>query len=298
MHHDEMEFGLERRLKELDPELHRRFADTVFAMQHALTRYQMLFPGYTDHTMLHSLSVIDFCNQLIGPARLLQLNADEIYVLLVSCYLHDIGMGISQRDYDEFSKTIDFGTYFENHSKTNTVAIIRDFHHEYSGAYIHKYAAFLELPSPEHTFAVAQVSRGHRRTDLFDEKEYPNDWAVPNGNTICLPYLAALIRLADEIDVAASRNMKMLYDIESIADLSERFYHILCEACQRLDITENAFIMVIRKDKQEMLGALQILQEKIEATLDLCRSAVQDRTPYTITQRRVDIQWLETGEFI
>lgn len=66
MENESFEFGMERRLKELDSDLHSRFRDTVFAMQHALTHYQRLFPSFTDHTNLHSLSVVDFCNQLIG----------------------------------------------------------------------------------------------------------------------------------------------------------------------------------------------------------------------------------------
>lgn len=82
------------------------------------------------------------------------MNADEIYVLLMGCYLHDIGMGISQKDYEEFRTQIDFGTYFEHNSQDDVSKIIRDFHHEFSGAYIRKYAGFLEIPSQEHLFAV------------------------------------------------------------------------------------------------------------------------------------------------
>ena len=37
-----------------------------------------------------------------------------------------------------------------------------------------------------------------------------------NGNKIHLPYLAALIRLADELDIAADRNLQFLYDAEMI----------------------------------------------------------------------------------
>ena len=72
---------MERRLRDLDPELHQRFTDTVFGLQYILSNYKLLFPAFTDHTELHSLSVIDFCNHLIGD-QIDRLNADEIYVLL------------------------------------------------------------------------------------------------------------------------------------------------------------------------------------------------------------------------
>ena len=75
------DFSLERRLKELDPNLHQRFADTVFALQRVLSNYKLIFPDFTDHTELHSLNIIEFCNRLIGD-QINKLNADEIYILL------------------------------------------------------------------------------------------------------------------------------------------------------------------------------------------------------------------------
>ena len=68
------------------------------------------------------------------------MNADEIYTLLTACYFHDVGMGISEKDYREFSPKIDFGQYFDTHSREDIPRIIRDFHNEYSGLFIRKYA--------------------------------------------------------------------------------------------------------------------------------------------------------------
>ena len=100
---DEHDYALERRLRKLDPALHRRFTDAVFALQHILSNYQLLFPQFTDHTELHSLNVIDFCNRLIGD-QIDIMSADEVYTLLLGCYFHDTGMGISEKDYIAFSK--------------------------------------------------------------------------------------------------------------------------------------------------------------------------------------------------
>ena len=210
------DFALERRLSELDKDLHQRLVDTVFALQHILSNYQLIFPDFTDHTELHSLNIIEFCNELIGD-QIDKLNADEIYSLLLGCYFHDTGMGISKKDFDIFSKQIDFGDYFETHYRNNYPEIVRNFHNEYSGLFIRKYAQFFDFPTESHLFAVMQISRGHRKTDLFNEEQYPNDLSIPNsGNKICVSYLAALVRLADEIDVTAARNSHMIYDLSKI----------------------------------------------------------------------------------
>lgn len=282
----EHDFVLERRLRALDPELHRRFTDAVFALQHILSNYKLIFPEYTDHTELHSLTVIDFCNRLIGD-QIDKLNADEIYVLLMGCYFHDTGMGISEKDYYRFSKEIDFGDYFLTHSIDDKPRTIRDFHNEFSGRFIKKYAEFFEIPSEEHIFAVIETSRGHRKTHLTDEKEYPIAFRVPNGSSVCLPYLSALIRLADEIDVSAARNPIILYDINSVVDPKQIIERKKHEAVRDLVITDDAFTLLIKTDDPDIIESLRIMVGKMQKTLDECREAVFNRTPYKITQDKI-----------
>ncbi|MBO6261154.1 MAG: hypothetical protein J6N95_00925 [Bacilli bacterium] len=283
------DFLLERRLKELNPHLHQLFSDTVFALQQILSNYQLIFPDFTDHTELHTLNVIDFCNGLIGE-QINKLNADEIYVLLLGCYFHDTGMGISHHDFDEFSKNIDFGNYFDTHERDNYPEIVRNFHHEYSGQFLKKYARFFEFPSEQHLFAVIQISRGHRKTDLYDQKEYPIDLKVPSGNTICLPYLAALVRLADEIDVTASRNSKAIYDLSKIVEEIDLIEFMKHEAVKDLEVEEKEFVMTVSTDNDAIYAKLNVLANKMKKTLDYCRDVVNARTPFRITQENVIIK--------
>ena len=286
---NQFDFALERRLKELDSDLHQRFSDTVFALQQILSNYKLIFPDFTDHTELHSLNIIEFCNQLVGN-QINKLNADEIYSLLVGCYFHDTGMGVSEKDFHEFSKQIDFGDYFLTHDKNNYPETIRNFHNEFSGLFIQKYARFFEFPSKEHLYAIIQISRGHRKTNLLDHEQYPLDLKAPNGNTICLPYLSALVRLADEIDVTASRNSKAIYDIHKITkeiDLIEFMKH---EAVKDLVIEEDKFIMKVSPKEDKMMESLMIIANKMQKTLDTCRKAVNGRTPFTITQEKVVVE--------
>lgn len=285
----EHDYAMERRLRELDPALHRRFTDAVFGLQHVLSNYKLLFPEFTDHTELHSLTVIDFCNRIIGD-QLERMNADEIYALLMGCYFHDTGMGISEKDYEAFSGEIDFGDYFETHSPEDKACVIRDFHNEYSGRFIQKYAPFFEIPSKEHLWAIIEISRGHRKTLLMDESAYPLALPVPGGSTLCLPYLAALIRLADEIDVAADRNSALLYDAESLTDGISILEHEKHRAIRELVVTRDAFTMLVKTEDEALADSIRQMAVKMQKTLDDCRQAVLGRTPYVITQERVLIR--------
>lgn len=283
------EFGMEMRLHQLNPELHRLFSDTVFALKNGLSSYKSIFPEYTDHTILHSMNVIRYCNQLVGD-QIIRLNGDEIYILLMSCCLHDSGMGITKKDLEAFSARINFGDYFRTHVGGSIPDMVRAFHHEFSGQFIRKYAELLEIPSAEHEWAIIQVSRGHRKTDLMDETEYPTDFRMPNGNKVCLPYLAALIRLADEIDVAADRNPTLLYGITTVTDKHQIIENKMVRAVRRLLVTDLDFTLVVYTEEDEIRAQILKLADKIQSTLDYCRTVVKNRTTYTITQEKVLIK--------
>ena len=154
---------------------------------------------------------------------------------------------------------------------------------------IRKYADLFDIPSEAHRQAIIQVARGHRKTDLLDEKEYPIEFFVPNGNAICLPYLSALIRLADEIDVAASRNPILLYDIKSLTDETQIIENKKVRAVRRLEIREDSFILYVDPSDRVILRLLYEMAAKMQKTLDTCRAAVLGRTPYVITQQRIEL---------
>ncbi len=286
---DTNSFALEFRLRELDRDLHKRFTDCVFVLQSILSNYKLLFPEYTDHSELHSITVIQFCNTLIGE-QLDRLNKNEIYVLLAGCYFHDTGMGITQKDFEAFSREINFGDYFEKHPDATPAEQIRDFHNEYSGLFIRKYAELFEFPSNAHLDAVIQVSRGHRRTNLKDESIYPLALPTPDGETICLPYLAALLRLADEIDVTAARNPRLLYDLETITDDHQLFEHKRHRAVRDLKIGRDAFELMIDDSDPAIFEMIRRMADKMQRTLDACRDAVNGRTPFEITQKEIRLR--------
>ena len=286
------DYSMERRLRDISPVLHGRFTDAVFGLQHVLSNYKLIFPEYTDHTELHSLNVIDFCNRLIGD-QIGKMNADEIYCLLMGCYFHDTGMGISLKDYEEFSTQINFGDFFDTHSRDDLPEAIRAFHNEYSGLFIKKYAEFFEIPSKEHLWAIIQISRGHRKTPLLDKEQYPPQFEVPGGNKVCLPYLAALIRLADEIDVAARRNTRLLYDLADIMDPIEIEEHKKLGAVKELLISDKDFTLIVSTDEPHVLEGVKKIAGKMQTTLDNCRETVAKRSNYVISQEKVIVSVLD-----
>lgn len=286
---ESFDYLMERTLKALDQDLHRRFKDTVFTVQNLLSRYKKIFPEFTDHTELHSLTVIDSCNRLIGEEQIKKLNKDEIYILLNACYLHDIGMGVSEKEYEEFKDHKVEEEFFKNHPDRSRMDFIRNYHHEFSGAFIEKYADLLEFPSPEHAYAIRQVVRGHRKCNLYDDIEFPRDYKLGNGHIVNLAYLSAIIRLADEIDVTASRNPELIYDISDLTTDIDILFGKRTAAVRSMNMTRDSFIHTAETDEKDVMRALDEMVKKMQQTLNYCRNVIASKSDFVLSQKKVEL---------
>lgn len=280
---------IEKKLAADDPKLSNLAAESAFALKKILKSYTAVFPDFTDHSMIHSLNVLDYCNRLIGEEQAAMLNADECYVLIMACYLHDTGMGISKNDYEEFSERIGFGDYFDTHDRKDMQRTIRDHHHEFGGLFAGKYRDLFEIPSDEHLFAIVQTVRGHRKTDLFDETEY-TDIQLAGGNVIHIPYLAAILRLADEVDVATDRVSDLLYDTSRLTQQRDIIAFGTHNAIRSVVITADTITLRVIEGGGEYMRQILELETKIEDTLRYCAAVCEQRTPFAIRQSRVVIE--------
>ncbi len=204
------DFALEKRLKELNPDLSKRYASCMSLFENMLKKYIVQFPDFTDHTLLHSMNVANYSNLLLGK-DVNKLNEDEIYCYLMAVAVHDVGMGVSESNFKEFKDFYNIQKFMAENPFMPHSSIIRDFHNDLSEAFVHKYYQILDIPDETYANAIGLIAKGHRKTNLFDETQYPNDFKVSSGNIIHLPSLSALIRLADEMDTCSDRNPDIIY---------------------------------------------------------------------------------------
>ena len=278
-----LEHGIERRLSRLSPELHGRYRDCVVISQRMLTRYENYFPDFTDHTVLHTLDILELCNELIGD-QLEKLSAEDLYVLMMGALFHDVGMGVSLADLEEFRQVLGFP---EPEDDTARAWAVRDHHQELSGLFLKKYGPILDLPNENYLHAVIQVCRGHRKTDLLDEAGYPPRLEVEPGKAVYLPYLAALLCLADELDIAAGRNISFLYDVEHMPSPRDRREFRKHIAIHRVDLEPERVVVHARTEDPEIRAGVRELCAKLLDKLLLCRRVAAERSPFVITQAGV-----------
>lgn len=166
---------LESALQEKVLELYQRFlAIRTTILTQLASRQQGLHD--TGAESIHLTAVQRNIGRLVPSAKIAQYNAIELFVLLVAVYLHDVG-------------------------KTQ-VADPEEQHHSAIGRKILvEHAQALNLEEPE-ALAIGYIIEGHGTEDINHLPEFKS--VAPYG-TIRIRYLAALLRLADDLDIAFTR---------------------------------------------------------------------------------------------
>ena len=286
------DYGIERRLAHLSPELHGRYRDCVVISQRMLCRYENYFPDFTDHTVLHTLDILALCNQLIG-SQLEKLTAEELYVLLMGALFHDVGMGVSVADFEQFRAVLGFPEPADDAARARAV---RNYHQELSGLYLEKYWHMLDFPNEAYARAIIQVCRGHRKTDLLDQTGYPPQFEVEPGKTVSLPYLAALLCLADELDIAAERNVSFLYDVDKMPSPIDRREFRKHMAIRRVELEPHQVVVYAWTEDPEIRAGVEEVTDKLRDKLLLCRRVAAERSSFVINQADVVLRMEQPEE--
>ncbi|MBO5474394.1 MAG: HD domain-containing protein [Lachnospiraceae bacterium] len=281
------EYGIEKRLRELNKDLHERYRNCVTVAGQILGRYENYFPDFTDHTLLHTLDILDLCNRLIGE-QITLLTDDDLYVLMMGALFHDVGMGVSYSDFEEFGRVLKIPIPANDEERAWAV---RDYHQELSGLYLKKYWRMFDLPNERYAHAVIQVCRGHRKTDLMDEAGYPVQYEVEQGKTVYLPYLAALLCLADELDISTDRNISFMYDVEKMPSARDRREFRKHMAIHGLELEPEKVVVRAWSMDQEIRDGVEEVCAKLKDKLLMCRRVAAQRSPFTISQEDVELIW-------
>lgn len=286
------DFLCEKRLRQTDTFLHTCFRNSIFAIDLLLTNYKNIFPFYTNHTFEHSEQVIRYCNSIAGEDIIHSLSPDEIYILLMGASLHDVGMGISETDFKEFYTDIPgLQSYMKRHPNEPIAEYTRVFHHLFSAAFIRKYCALFEIPSEEYLYCICQVVKGHRETDVSDLENYPSEFHLSNGKTVNLAYITVLVKLADELDVAADRNL--LFDYNSVnQNWSEK--QTMCYQCHNAikGLAVEKDKLILNYDTMDPTVEREILntKEKVDEVFAVYCKIVDQYTAYQRNIRQIVFQ--------
>jgi len=220
------------------------------------------------------MEVANLTNRLISN-KIDDLNAEELYILLMAALLHDIGMGYSAEDLEK-RQPAGYIEYRKNHSHEGIHDFIRKNHHDLGALFVMDHWKECLIPDYNMAAAIAEVGRGHRKTDLMDTTLYPTDLKL-GDSTVNMPYLAAVIRLADEMDISSSRNLQLMFTgffPTTNIDASAFHFHRLL----KIDFIDDKIILEAKTGNiNEYNGLIQICH-KLTETLNYCQKVINTRT--------------------
>lgn len=267
---------LEKQLNKLNPALYSNFLKTKEDVTLLLGKYAVNFPQYTDHSITHTNEVFNIAADVLVLEEIESLNDDEIYVLSMACILHDIGMCISEESIQDIIGTEKFIDYRNANPNLTAEDYLRDIHHLLSQKFILNEWESLGIVSEKYAEAIGLVSAGHRKVDIGDFQIYNPRFFVKNGKEfVCLPYLAAVLRIADELDVTNIRTPKLLtkyYMPKNDISIKEWSKHIATSLRNYYD--GNVAFQVTCTD-QNIYAALQEQFDKIQSVINLGQKVIR-----------------------
>lgn len=277
--------SLELRLQKLNPGLYSDFQTSMNDVELLLSKFSENFPTYTDHSIKHTKEVFTLAANLMSNEEIENLNEDEIYVLAMACLLHDIGMCIPKDKLLKISKQ-----RFDNMVGEEINAdYIRNIHHELSYDFILEEYKVLNIKDIKYAKAIALVAMGHRKVPLDDHDRYPTKCFVKNGREfVCLPYLASVVRFADELDITNIRTPRLLtkyYMPNNEESIREWNKHI---STTQINFTEDKVLFEVNCSDQNNLAALEEQFEKIQNQANYCQKII--RTISNTANRRFSLE--------
>lgn len=203
------------------PEFRANLEKSVNLAKNVLSFVHAIFPDYTSHGIDHSLRIIKKIRELIDN-DVIELTEYERYLLAQAVLFHDVGMSLpgafyyyKKHDHLAARNAQEVQTYLLGRKEE-----IRRRHQVISYEYIIDNHKKLYLSSEEAKI-VAEIAKLHRlpkdyeRDPILDTKEI----VTLNKKEIRPKYMAAVMRLCDEIDLGRQRIMDNAFSIlEGILD--------------------------------------------------------------------------------
>jgi len=154
-----------------------------------LSTIPSIFPEYTPHTIEHKEQVLSNYDLFLPESLIKKFNKYELFFLISSTYLHDIGMSYVKELDDLTDQPVDKISDY-----------IREHHHIRAEEFIKNNPDKLGIEDEHQAFIIGRICRGHRKEDLRNEKLFAKEYAYKEY-PINIALLAMALRIADRKSV-------------------------------------------------------------------------------------------------
>lgn len=248
-----LEIALHKKNQILFNKYLHRVEDTI----HDLASRQQKKPGDTNSSFNHLKSVHSISDRLIPSAKCDNLKDIEIYIYLLSVYLHDIG------------KIIDDINTSEHHSVTGRNFILNN--HEQ-----------LKLNAAE-SIAIAHIVEAHGPHLSIDE--IPEHKGIEPYGRIRMRYLSSLLKLSDELEMSYTRAPSAAKAIENPQGKISHKWNVR-ESIQYVDIDPETWVIKVISTPRTF-EMLEVLSKEVSQ----CNEKLQKLRPFLRASKDIGLYY-------
>lgn len=164
-----------------------------------------LLPWFTNHDVKHSEEIIHLLGQILEPIEKsgFFLDEHELFILLASAYLHDIGMQhikVDNKAIENLNQDV-YNEIRKNHATKSYEIILTNIKEKVERDDFHP-----PIIDEDYLPIIARVSKGHA-TDYFDEiiTKFHEDPLFVKNRKIRGSLLTSLLMIGDELDMQGKR---------------------------------------------------------------------------------------------
>lgn len=216
-------------LRKLSQDQKTMFENLVMNLKNNVLGFsQIHIPYFTAHGVQHADGVIEQLSNMIPNEVLKEMDDIEVFILLCSAWLHDIGLLVN----------------VDKNGKRLSNEEVRDRHHELSRDLIMKKHNQLGLVDSRAAEIVAEVCYCHRRRVNLDTY-FPSEEITFDGSKVRVQFLSALLRLADAMDTGSKRAPRVLMgDILELPENEKRHWRA-CQLISGIDYAAERLSIII-----------------------------------------------------
>ncbi len=229
-----------------DHQLSSKIIAIINEVSPLLQRIPENMPEFTLHDSSHSAKIVELMGKILPDEVLNNLNTIEISLLILSAYLHDIGMTCDKKERENiittneeysilFKSNLDKFSKYEQYLNENNhraatfiqdqvfTEYLRRKHVERSSKYISEHLSEGELnlvfnQIPFHKILIKICdAHGEPVKQLYDTQKWPKQTLV-GEKIINVQFISLILRLADIMDLDAERTPKVIYEFVNPED--------------------------------------------------------------------------------
>lgn len=227
-------------------------------------------PYYTLHTPKHFQNIENLIGRLLPPDVAKKLNQYELFFILNSIWLHDVGMIIKK-------------------SKDEDAEIIREYHEQRTERFIWENQ---QLPLEDIERAIiSKICKFHRKRERSIDLD-PTPIPIHNDR-VRIYFIAALLRLADACDIDFTRAPQQLYEIlkDTMPEQSE-IHWIRHKLVTGIDFIYNDCTIIISYllPSEDYKPIAELIANKLDDELEFLNKfgLINNQVTYTLIKRIIN----------